>query len=53
LRALDDPTGGRFASHVFAISSVSGGTLGAMGMPAGSPIIPSPTDPAATQPPIA
>ncbi|MBY0284894.1 MAG: hypothetical protein K2W81_13160 [Sphingomonas sp.] len=31
LRALDDRTNGNFARHVFAISSVSGGTLGAFG----------------------
>jgi len=31
LRSLDDRTGGGFASQVFAISSVSGGTLGALG----------------------
>lgn len=31
LRALDDRTDGRFARHVFAISSVSGGSLGTLG----------------------
>jgi len=31
LRSLDDKTEGRFSDHVFAISSVSGGTLGAVG----------------------
>lgn len=31
LRALDDRTAGRFSRHVFAISSVSGGSLGALG----------------------
>jgi len=31
LRTLDNQTGGAFAKHVFAISSVSGGTLGAFG----------------------
>ncbi len=31
LRALDDRTAGRFSQHVFAISAVSGGSLGAVG----------------------
>ena len=31
LRALDDNTDGAFSGHVFAISSVSGGSLGAIG----------------------
>jgi hypothetical protein len=31
LRAFDDRTEGTFFDHVFAISSVSGGTLGAVG----------------------
>lgn len=31
LRALDDATGGEFSKHVFAISSVSGGSLAAVG----------------------
>ena len=31
MRSLDDSTEGRFSDHVFAISSVSGGTLGAVG----------------------
>ena len=31
LRALDDRSNGQFSDHVFAISSVSGGTLGAIG----------------------
>jgi hypothetical protein len=31
LRALDDRTGGTFFDHVFAMSSVSGGTLGTIG----------------------
>jgi hypothetical protein len=34
MRALDDKTGGAFAKHVFAISAVSGGSLGAVGFAA-------------------